>query len=68
MFGSLKQRVIWNYDEEFIEGLPPNVLLKKWLPQRDLIGKKLLFSLFFTVNSTVYCVYSNSKNYNFFVY
>ncbi|XP_046386464.1 UDP-glucosyltransferase 2-like [Ischnura elegans] len=32
-------RVLWKFDpEKPLENIPPNVLLKKWLPQEDVLG------------------------------
>jgi glucuronosyltransferase len=38
VFGRLKQRVIWKWETEEMEDLPPNVKLSKWLPQQDVLG------------------------------
>ncbi|KAB7505529.1 UDP-glucuronosyltransferase [Armadillidium nasatum] len=38
VFGSLKQRVLWKWNEETMPDLPSNVKLQKWLPQPDLLG------------------------------
>lgn len=38
VFSSLKQRVLWKWDQESMPDLPPNVLLKKWVPQQDILG------------------------------
>lgn len=38
VLGSLQQRVLWKWDEDTMEGLPPNVRLSKWLPQQDVLG------------------------------
>jgi len=32
-------RAIWKWETEEMEAKPENVLLKKWLPQQDIIGK-----------------------------
>ncbi len=42
-FAEIPQRVIWKF-EDHIQDLPTNVLLSKWLPQRDILGKKWLFA------------------------
>lgn len=37
----LKQRVIWKYDDESIQNIPlfpSNVLVRKWLPQNDVLA------------------------------
>lgn len=36
-FSQIKQRVIWKYETP-LEGLSPNVMIAKWIPQQDLIG------------------------------
>ncbi|KAK4312431.1 hypothetical protein Pmani_000885 [Petrolisthes manimaculis] len=38
VFGSLKQRVLWKWDQDTMDDLPPNVRLGKWLPQQDILG------------------------------
>ncbi|XP_064077579.1 UDP-glycosyltransferase UGT5-like [Macrobrachium nipponense] len=38
VFASLKQRVLWKWDQESMPDLPPNVMLKKWVPQQDILG------------------------------
>lgn len=35
--GTLKQRVIWKFEDESLK-TPPNVLIKKWLPQSDILA------------------------------
>jgi hypothetical protein len=37
-FGKLKQKVLWKWETETMEDLPPNVKLSKWLPQQDVLG------------------------------
>ena len=38
VFSKLKQRVLWKWETEQMDGLPPNVKLSKWLPQADVLG------------------------------
>lgn len=38
VLGSLQQRVLWKWDKETMESLPPNVRLVKWVPQQDILG------------------------------
>nr|XP_053649729.1 UDP-glucuronosyltransferase 2B7-like [Cherax quadricarinatus] len=38
VFASLKQRVLWKWDKDTMDDLPPNVRLGKWLPQQDILG------------------------------
>lgn len=37
VFGSLKQRVIWKFEDESYT-VPANVLIGKWLPQSDILA------------------------------
>lgn len=37
-FAEIPQRVIWKFDDS-IENLSRNVLLTKWMPQRDILGE-----------------------------
>lgn len=37
VFSRIPQTVIFKYEEDLPEA-PPNVIIRKWLPQRDLIG------------------------------
>lgn len=41
VFAKIPQRVIWK-SEEAIDNVSSNVLLSKWLPQRDILGTKIL--------------------------
>lgn len=37
-FGKLKERVLWKWDEQIIEGKSENVWIQKFFPQRDVLG------------------------------
>ncbi|XP_018579881.1 UDP-glucuronosyltransferase 2B7-like [Anoplophora glabripennis] len=37
-FGKIKQKVLWKWDEDSIEGKPDNVKLGKWFPQADILA------------------------------
>ena len=39
-FAKLKQKVLWKWETESMEDLPPNVRLIKWLPQQDVLSHK----------------------------
>lgn len=39
-FRSLKQKVLWKFENETIKDLPPNVMIRKWLPQNDILAHK----------------------------
>ncbi|CAL8107615.1 unnamed protein product [Orchesella dallaii] len=38
VFGRLKQRVVWKWETGEMPDTPPNVLIRKWLPQQDILG------------------------------
>ncbi|KAK4308410.1 hypothetical protein Pmani_019884 [Petrolisthes manimaculis] len=57
-FRRLPHRVIWKFDEE-LEGVPDNVLIRKWLPQQDILGHEkvkvfISHSGLLSVQETVY--------------
>lgn len=37
-FGRLKQQVLWKYENASIGQLPPNVMIRKWMPQNDILA------------------------------
>ncbi|XP_017874679.1 PREDICTED: UDP-glucuronosyltransferase 2C1, partial [Drosophila arizonae] len=37
-FRSLKQRVLWKFEEDSFAELPANVMIQKWLPQADILA------------------------------
>ena len=38
VFGKLKQKVIWKYENDTLPNKPDNVMISKWLPQRDILA------------------------------
>ncbi|EDV55428.2 uncharacterized protein Dere_GG20795 [Drosophila erecta] len=38
VFGSLKQRVLWKFEDETLPNLPENVKVQSWLPQGDILA------------------------------
>ncbi|XP_045479526.1 UDP-glycosyltransferase UGT5-like isoform X3 [Harmonia axyridis] len=40
VFSKLKQVVIWKWEEEDLPGKPTNVVVKKWLPQNEILAHK----------------------------
>lgn len=39
-FSKLKQNVLWKYEDETLENVPSNVMIRKWLPQSDILAHK----------------------------
>lgn len=37
-FAKLKQRVLWKFEDDSMTNLPKNVMIKKWLPQNDILA------------------------------
>jgi len=42
-FAELPQRILWKYDGEVMENQPKNVMIKKWFPQRDIMGAQISY-------------------------
>ncbi|KAH8283702.1 hypothetical protein KR018_012601, partial [Drosophila ironensis] len=38
VFRSLKQRILWKFEDNSLPNLPANVKVEKWLPQRDILA------------------------------
>jgi glucuronosyltransferase len=38
-FSELSQRVVWKFEASSPPETPPNVLVSKWLPQNDILGR-----------------------------
>lgn len=38
-FSRLPQIVLWKFETESLDNLPKNVVIRKWLPQNDILGK-----------------------------
>lgn len=39
-FRQLKQKVLWKFENDTIPNLPSNVMIRKWLPQNDILAHK----------------------------
>jgi glucuronosyltransferase len=40
VFSKLKQKVIWKYENDTLPNKPENVMIRKWLPQRDILSHR----------------------------
>lgn len=38
VFGRLKQRVLWKWEDDQLPGQPANVMVQSWLPQADILA------------------------------
>ncbi|XP_055838424.1 UDP-glycosyltransferase UGT5-like [Episyrphus balteatus] len=38
VFRGMKQRVLWKFENDKITNLPKNVMIKKWMPQTDILA------------------------------
>lgn len=50
-FAEIPQRVIWKFDED-LEGLSDNVLVSKWLPQKEILGLRII--IYFSNTSLIF--------------
>lgn len=39
--GEVSQRVLWKYESQSHEKLKENIMIRKWFPQRDILGEQL---------------------------
>lgn len=39
-FGKLKQKVLWKYENETLPNNPGNIMIKSWIPQRDVLAHR----------------------------
>lgn len=37
-FATLKQKVLWKFEEDNLPNMPPNLMISKWLPQDDVLA------------------------------
>lgn len=38
-FSQIPQRVLWKYEEDDLPGKTDNIMIRKWMPQRDILGR-----------------------------
>ncbi|XP_043651425.1 UDP-glucosyltransferase 2 [Drosophila teissieri] len=58
-FASLPQRILWKFEDEELSDIPSNVLIRKWLPQQDILAhpKVKLFITHGGMQSTIESIY-----------
>lgn len=39
VFKKLNQSVLWKWDDDSLADKPNNVFIRRWLPQKDVLGK-----------------------------
>ncbi len=49
-FKQVPQNVLWKWEADSLPDKPSNVLIKKWMPQRDILGMKATFLFFSLLN------------------
>lgn len=37
-FSQISQRVLWKWEGDLLPGKSDNVMIAKWMPQRDILG------------------------------
>lgn len=42
-FSKIPQRVLWKWEDDTLQERPSNVMIYKWLPQRDILGILFLY-------------------------
>ncbi|XP_055915994.1 UDP-glucosyltransferase 2-like [Eupeodes corollae] len=38
VFAKMKQRILWKFEDDSLSNLPKNVMIKKWMPQGDILA------------------------------
>lgn len=38
-FSKIPQRVLWKWEGDVLPGKSDNIMISKWMPQRDILGK-----------------------------
>lgn len=43
-FKQISQRVLWKWELDDLPNKPINIMTKKWMPQRDILGTRVIFT------------------------
>ena len=46
VFSRLKIKVFWKWESDELPGKPPNVIVRKWMPQQEILGKSKFLKSF----------------------
>ncbi|KAL1491906.1 hypothetical protein ABEB36_012427 [Hypothenemus hampei] len=59
MFGTLKQKVLWKFENENYKDIPENLMISKWFPQNDILSHRntVLFISHCGMGSTTEAIY-----------
>lgn len=65
-FGSFKQTVLWKWENETLPDQPKNVVIRKWMPQRDILCTSEAIQILFHLLIVFLC-FSGHPNVRVFV-
>lgn len=59
LLGTIKQKVLFKWDSDTITDFPPNIIVRKWFPQADVLGHPncVLFITHGGIHSTEEAIY-----------
>lgn len=59
LLGTIKQKVLFKWDSDTITDFPPNIIVRKWFPQADVLGHHncVLFITHGGIHSTEEAIY-----------
>lgn len=41
VFRRLKYTVLWKWEEDNLENVPKNLVIRKWMPQKEILGNSI---------------------------
>lgn len=45
VFSQIPQRILWRSDMDNLTNVPPNVMIRSWFNQRDILGKNFILRI-----------------------